>query len=201
MLMKTRALIATVAALALVGAACGGDDDDDTTADTETETEATTADDDDADDAEATATDTTTIVAVAVATPELATLVTAVQAAELVETLEGAGPFTVFAPTNAAFAALPPETLDKILADKELLTKILTYHVVSGSYPAQAVTTLPDIATGAQVPTVEGQSITIVSDGTSVMVNDATVETADVNASNGVVHVIDKVLIPPDVTL
>lgn len=197
--MRARKFIAagTIATLALVAAACGDDDDDESSATTaasaetsppETEPPETSAED-------------ATIVAIAVDTPDLSTLVQAVQAAELVDTLQSEGPFTVFAPTNEAFAAIPADKLEAILADKELLTKILTYHVVSGSYPAQAVAELPGVDAGAKVPTVEGQELTITVSGDTVTVNDATVETADVNASNGVVHVIDKVLLPPDVTL
>ncbi|HEX5616554.1 MAG TPA: fasciclin domain-containing protein [Acidimicrobiia bacterium] len=142
-----------------------------------------------------------TIVDLAVATPDLSTLVEAVQAAGLAETLSGEGPFTVFAPTNEAFAAIPAATLESILADTELLTKILTYHVVAGEFPASAVAELPDVATGAEVATVEGQNVTIVASDAGVTVNGANVVQADVEASNGVVHVIDQVILPPDVQL
>jgi uncharacterized surface protein with fasciclin (FAS1) repeats len=134
-----------------------------------------------------------TIVDVAAANPDFSTLVTAVQAAGLVETLNGAGPFTVFAPTNEAFAALPAGLLDKLLLpeNKETLTKILTYHVL----PAQVMAA--DVTPG-MVATVEGSDITITTDG-GVKVNDATVTATDVEASNGVIHVIDKVLVPAGV--
>ncbi len=133
------------------------------------------------------------IVGVAAGTPDLSTLVTAVKAADLVGTLSGTGPFTVFAPTNEAFAALPSGVVDKLLlpCNKDALTKVLTYHVVSGKVTSK------DIKPG-DVATVEGQTVKLSTDS-GVKVNDATVTTADVSASNGVVHVIDKVLVPSDV--
>lgn len=118
------------------------------------------------------------------------TLVTAVQAAGLVDTLSGDGPFTVFAPTDAAFAELPEGMLEDLLADKEKLTAVLTYHVLAGEYMAADVEGLESM------DTVQGEALTIDTMG-GVMVNDANVITADVKASNGVIHVIDKVLIPP----
>lgn len=132
------------------------------------------------------------IVGVASETADLTTLVTALDAAGLVSTLEGPGPFTVFAPTNAAFAALPAGVLDKLVQpqNKDALTKILTYHVVSGAVPAADVTT-------GNVATVEGQTIALNTAGGKVTVNGANVTTADVMASNGVVHIIDQVLLPP----
>ncbi len=135
------------------------------------------------------------IVAVASSTDDLSTLVTAVSAAGLVETLQGEGPFTVFAPTNEAFAALPEGLLDQLLlpCNQDALAQVLTYHVVAGEVMSS------DIEPG-DVPTVEGQSVTLSTDA-GVMVNDATVVTADVAASNGVVHVIDGVLVPSDVDL
>jgi uncharacterized surface protein with fasciclin (FAS1) repeats len=135
------------------------------------------------------------IVAVASSNPEFTTLVSALQAAGLVDTLQGPGPFTVFAPTNAAFAKIPKATLDAILADKATLTKILTYHVL----PAKV--TASQISNGQQATTVEGQPITLTVSGSTVKVNDATVVQADVAASNGVIHVIDTVLLPPDAAL
>ena len=120
------------------------------------------------------------------------TLVAAVQAAGLVETLKGAGPFTVFAPTDEAFAALPAGTIDDLLKpeNKDKLTKILTYHVVSGKVMSG------DLKDGMKAATVEGAEITVDLDN-GAMVNDAKVVTADVAADNGVIHVIDKVLMPP----
>ncbi len=134
-----------------------------------------------------------TIVDVAAGNPDFSTLVTAVQAAGLAETLSGTGPFTVFAPTNEAFAALPEGVLDKLLepANKEALTSVLTYHVVAGEVTS-------DMIKPGEVKTVEGSEITISTDD-GVMVNDATVVQADVDASNGVIHVIDKVLVPESV--
>ncbi|GIU86242.1 MAG: hypothetical protein KatS3mg009_0757 [Acidimicrobiia bacterium] len=195
---------AVATALVLALSACGDDDDDDAA---DTTTEQTDAPDTSESMTGETTEDTSgeagsgTIVDVAAATPDLSTLVTAVQTAGLTETLSGEGPFTVFAPTNEAFAAIPADKLDAILADTELLTQILTYHVVSGEYPASAVADLPDVATGAAVPTVEGQDVTIVAGADGVRVNEANVVQPDVEASNGVVHVIDAVLLPPGVTL
>ena len=134
-----------------------------------------------------------TIVEVAVGAGSFSTLVAAVEAAGLVDTLSGEGPFTVFAPTDDAFAALPEGVLDALLLpeNQETLAAILTYHVVSGEV-------LSTDLTAGDVATVEGQSVTIgLDDG--VTVNDANVVTADVQASNGVIHVIDSVLLPPDV--
>lgn len=131
------------------------------------------------------------IASVAIATPDLSTLVTALKAAGLVETLQGPGPFTVFAPTNDAFAALPEGVLDKLVKpeNKDALTKVLTYHVLSGNVPSS------DVKEGT-VTTLEGSDIKITTvDG--VGVNDAKVVMADVKADNGVVHVIDAVLLPP----
>ena len=117
------------------------------------------------------------------------TLVAAVKAANLVETLKGAGPFTVFAPTDEAFAKLPKGTVDGLLQDIPKLTKILTYHVVSGKVTAADVVKLNSATT------IEGTQVKIdASHG--VKVNDATVTTPDVAADNGVIHVIDTVLIP-----
>jgi uncharacterized surface protein with fasciclin (FAS1) repeats len=132
-----------------------------------------------------------TIVDIAVADGRFTTLVTALQAADLVETLSGEGPFTVFAPTDDAFAALPEGTLDSLLADKEALTNVLLYHVVSGEVLAADVVNL-DTA-----DTVLGQPVDISVDGETVKVNEANVIITDIQASNGVIHVIDSVLIPP----
>ncbi|MBX2879990.1 MAG: fasciclin domain-containing protein [Granulosicoccus sp.] len=121
------------------------------------------------------------------------TLVAAVKAAGLVETLKGEGPFTVFAPTDEAFAALPDGTVDNLLKpeNKEQLVAVLTYHVVSGKVMAG------DIAgKSSTAMTVQGQDLAIDATG-SVMINDASVTTADIETSNGVIHVIDKVLLPP----
>jgi len=119
------------------------------------------------------------------------TLVTAVQAAGLVETLKGRGPFTVFAPTDAAFAKIPQDQLNALLNDKAALTRVLTYHVVAGKYEAA------DVVTMTRVATVEGQSPTIDA-GDAVMVDNAEVIKTDIQTSNGVIHVIDSVMLPPD---
>ena len=130
------------------------------------------------------------IVDTAVEAGSFNTLVAAVQAAGLVDTLKGEGPFTVFAPTDAAFAALPEGTVESLLADPEALAGILTYHVV----PGKVMST--DLSDGMTAATVNGADITIQTEG-GVMINDASVSTADVVASNGVIHVIDKVILPP----
>ena len=120
------------------------------------------------------------------------TLLTAVKAAGLVETLQGKGPFTVFAPTDAAFAALPAGTLDGLLKDPAALKKILLYHVVSGAVTADKVVGL------TSATSVEGSPIAIsVKDGSVYLNDSAKVVTPDVMASNGVIHVIDKVILPP----
>merc|ERR1719183_2888700 len=135
-----------------------------------------------------------TVVDLAVATPDLSTLVTAVKAAGLVDTLSGKGPFTVFAPTNEAFAKLPKATLASLLKpeNKQQLVDILTYHVVVG-----AAVYAKDLTNNEQIKTVEGKAVTAHVSGTTVKINDATVTTANVAASNGVVHIIDTVLLPP----
>ena len=135
------------------------------------------------------------IVQVASSVDAFSTLVTAVKAAGLVDTLSGPGPFTVFAPTNDAFAKLPKELLESLLKpeNKATLTKILTYHVVAGSVTAADVVKL------TTAKTVAGEDIMIKVDGSTVMINDAKVTQADVMASNGVIHVVDTVLIPPSV--
>ena len=128
------------------------------------------------------------IVDTAVKAGNFTTLVTAVKAAGLVDTLKGPGPFTVFAPTDAAFAKVPKATLDALLADKAALAKVLTYHVVPGKVMAA------DVKAG-MVKTVQGQELTLKTDGGG-MVNNAKVVAADVAASNGVIHAIDTVLMP-----
>lgn len=133
-----------------------------------------------------------TIVTLAAETPSLSTLVKAVKAADLVETLNSEGPFTVFAPTNDAFAALPEGTLASLLEEdnKEKLKKILTYHVVPGKIMAS------DLKDGQWVETVQGTKLKISLSEEGAMVNNASVIKADIEASNGVVHVIDAVLMP-----
>lgn len=121
------------------------------------------------------------------------TLVAAVSAADLVETLQGPGPFTVFAPTDEAFAALPAGTLDDLLLpeNKETLASILTYHVVSGLVTAEQVVTLNSATT------VQGEDIAITVENGSVFLNGVEVTSTDVEASNGIIHIIDGVLLPP----
>lgn len=128
------------------------------------------------------------IVDTAVAAGSFKTLVAAVQAAGLVETLKGPGPFTVFAPTDEAFAKIPKAQLDALLADKAKLTAVLTYHVVPGKVMAA------DVKAG-KVKTVQGQELTIGTTG-GVTVDNARVTATDVTASNGVIHVIDTVVLP-----
>jgi uncharacterized surface protein with fasciclin (FAS1) repeats len=137
------------------------------------------------------------IVETAVATSELSTLVTAVKAAGLVETLQGDGPYTVLAPTNDAFAKLPAGTLDSLLLpeNKDQLTSVLTYHVISGDVMSSQLTN------GQVVPTVQGQNLTVeITDGKVYFVDakggKAMVTTADVDTRNGTVHIIDSVLLP-----
>lgn len=132
------------------------------------------------------------IVGLAVDTDILSTLVAAVQAGDLVTTLQGDGPFTVFAPTNEAFAALPEGTLESLLKpeNKDQLVAILTYHVVAGKVMST------DLSDGMKAATVNGAEVTITT-ANGAQVNGANVIMADVEASNGVVHVIDTVLLPP----
>ena len=129
------------------------------------------------------------IVDTAISAGQFKTLVKAVQEAGLVDTLKGKGPFTVFAPTDAAFAKLPPGTLEALLNDKAKLAEVLTYHVVPGKVKSG------DIKPGA-VKTVQGQSVQLSTKGGAVMVNDAKVTKADIMASNGVIHIIDSVIVP-----
>jgi uncharacterized surface protein with fasciclin (FAS1) repeats len=131
----------------------------------------------------------TDIVVTAVGAGQFNTLAKALTAAGLVDTLKGPGPFTVFAPTDEAFAKIPPEKLNALLADKAALTKVLTYHVVSGKVVAA------DVKTG-QVKTVEGQNLNIYVSSAGVTVNNAKVIKTDVMATNGVIHVIDTVVLP-----
>lgn len=174
-------VFAAIAASALVLAACGGSDSSSDGGEVEViETETTVSD----------ATDD--IVTIASTTEGFSTLVAALEAADLVTTLQGEGPFTVFAPTDDAFAALPAGLLDKLLLPENLesLTAILLYHVVDGAVYST------DLVDGDTV-TLEGSSITTLITADGVTVNEANVTTADIAATNGVIHVIDQVLIPP----
>jgi len=134
------------------------------------------------------------IVDTAVAAGTFKTLVAAVQAADLVDTLKGAGPFTVFAPTDDAFAKLPKGTVEGLLKDKPKLTAVLTYHVVSGAVKAA------EVVVHKNITTLQGQDLKIDAAKwhlhKSVKVNDANIVKADIEADNGVIHVIDKVLMP-----
>ena len=132
------------------------------------------------------------VVALAQDTADLSTLVTAVSTAELVDTLQGKGPFTVFAPTNAAFEKLGDERVQSLLEpeNRDQLTEVLTYHVVPGKLTAA------DLSDGQKLETVAGETLTVTVDGGTVMVGDASVVKPDVEAANGVVHVIDGVLTP-----
>jgi uncharacterized surface protein with fasciclin (FAS1) repeats len=134
------------------------------------------------------------IVDTAVEAGQFTTLAAALEAAGLVETLKGDGPFTVFAPTDEAFAKLPDGTVETLLMpeNRDQLTAILTYHVVPGSVMAADVVALDE------AETVNGEMVNISTSGDSVMVNDATVTAADIMASNGVIHVIDSVILPPE---
>ena len=183
-------LIAVLLALSLLAAACGDDDDSAEEASSDAQEPANEEPQDEAAD------EPGTIVDVAVANGSFTTLVAAVQAAGLVDTLSGEGPFTVLAPTDEAFAAALDAlglTAEELLANTELLTEVLTYHVLDGEVPASQVVTLD----GQSVATLNGAQITITVDGDTVMINDATVTAVDVAASNGLIHVIDSVLLPP----
>ncbi len=145
-----------------------------------------------------------TVVAVAQSNPDFSTLVSAVQAAGLVDTLNGAGPFTVFAPTNAAFEKIPADTLNGLLqpAQRDTLTSVLTYHVVAGQVDAAALIQQIEQGGGsATLTTVQGGTLTArVVDGTVTLTdaagNTSRVVTADVAASNGIIHAIDTVVMP-----
>jgi len=175
-----------VAASSLVLAACGGE----SPTVTENPTPPAIAEA----PAPAPAVETADIVDTAVSAGSFSTLIAAVQAAGLESTLRGAGPFTVFAPTDAAFAALPAGTVEELLKpeNKEQLTAILTYHVLPGEVMSSAIA-----GQTLEPATVQGATVKVDGAGGGVMVNDARVVTADVDASNGVIHVIDKVIMPP----
>ncbi|BDP42298.1 hypothetical protein DAETH_22670 [Deinococcus aetherius] len=132
-----------------------------------------------------------TIAAVVSNDPNFSTLLSAVQAAGLTQTLSGSGPFTVFAPTNAAFAKVPQDQLQALLNDPARLRAVLLYHVVPGRVTSAQVAGL------SSARTVQGGTLNVSASGGTVRINDATVTQADVPASNGVIHVIDTVLLPP----
>jgi uncharacterized surface protein with fasciclin (FAS1) repeats len=190
-IMRRTTLVAVAAAAALTLAACSSSGDDTATSEpSAAASEEAAAETDMANEAPASA---GTLVDVAAAAGQFSTVLAAAEAAGLVDTLNGAGPFTVFAPTDEAFAALPAGLVDALLLpeNKDVLAKILTYHVVPGTVMAA------DIADG-EVATVEGQNVTL-STADGVTVNGAKVIQADVVADNGVIHVIDAVIVPPDV--
>ncbi len=193
---RAGATLALVAVAGLTVAACSDDDSSNASASEDTATSTTAANDNmQSDTADEPATDTT-IVDIAASNPDFSTLVTAVQAAGLAETLAGPGPYTVFAPTNDAFAKLPDGTVETLLepANKDQLTSILTYHVVPAAVMAADVT-------AGDVTTVNGATFSVSTDG-GVVISDgqggtANVVQTDIVASNGVIHVIDAVLLPP----
>lgn len=173
--------LALVAGLALVPAACGSAD----------EAPAPPATEVPAPEEAAPATDAPgSIVDVAAAAGTFETLIAAASAAGLAETLDTGGPFTVFAPTDEAFAALPEGTLEGLLADPDALAQILLYHVLAGEVRAAQVVEL------SEAETLQGETVSIMAHDGMVMINNATVIAADVEASNGVIHVIDTVLLP-----
>lgn len=132
------------------------------------------------------------IVETAAGSKQFSTLVSLVKKAGLVGTLSGKGPYTVFAPTNAAFAKVPKKTLNELLENKPMLRKVLLYHVLPGKVPASKVTTLES------AKTAEGASVQFSVRGKSAFVNESKIIKADIGASNGVIHVINAVLIPPN---
>jgi uncharacterized surface protein with fasciclin (FAS1) repeats len=175
---KRFSIVALLAVFALVVAACSSDTEETTT------TVAEAMD--------------TSVLDLAVEAGQFSTLVAAIDAAGLTETLQGEGPFTVFAPTDAAFEeafAVLGITAEELLADTETLTAILTYHVLPQEADSQLVATLD----GQEVATVQGESVTISVDAGQIMVNQATVVSADLQADNGIVHVINAVLLPPTI--
>jgi transforming growth factor-beta-induced protein len=172
------------AALAVVPAACGGTDDT-PSPDMETPTTAAMPA-----PAEMGPAEPGTIVEVAAAAGTFETLLAAAAATGLVETLESDGPFTVLAPTDDAFAKLPEGTVEALLADPEALAQILLYHVIPGEFRAAEVTQL------SEAGTAQGGTVSIMVHDGAVMINDATVIATDIEASNGIIHVIDTVLIP-----
>jgi transforming growth factor-beta-induced protein len=180
---KRLAFLVVLAAFALIAAACGTSEEEPTT----------TA-------APVVEPETTSVIDLAVEAGQFSTLIAAIDAAGLESTLQGAGPFTVFAPTDAAFAEALEAlgiSADELLADTDTLTQILTYHVAPQAADSALVATLD----GQEVATVNGQGVLISVDGGQIMVNDADVVSADLEADNGIVHVINGVLLPPDVAI
>lgn len=196
------AMMMLVLALSVAVAGCGSDDTSSTTAaETTSDTGEMMSDSEGVEVGGAMMTPDRDIVANASEAANVTTLVALVKQADLVETLQGKGPFTVFAPDDDAFAKLPKETTDSLMQDenKKQLQSILTYHVVAGEYDAAKITELAN--NGETITTVEGQKLTPKVDGDKVTITDAsggtvTVTQADVKSSNGVTHIIDGVLMP-----
>jgi uncharacterized surface protein with fasciclin (FAS1) repeats len=179
---RTWRVLAAGAALAFVLSACSSDDDGESSSTTRDATASATTDE---------SMSSETVVDVASGNPDLSTLVTAVQKADLAETLSGDGPFTVFVPTNDAFAKIPADQLTPILDDEEQLTAILTYHVL----PAKVLSS--DLQPQQSVATVQGENVDIAVSNGAATINGCNIVDTDIEASNGVVHVIDCVLTPP----
>jgi uncharacterized surface protein with fasciclin (FAS1) repeats len=177
------ALAVLLASLTLVAVACGGDDDEPASAPAETAATMT-------DGGTSTSADEMTIVDTAVAAGDFTTLVSLVQEAGLADELSGAGPLTVFAPTDEAFAAVPEATLEELRSDPDALRDVLLYHVVEGAVTSDKVVGLDS------APTLAGAELTFQTEGDAVLVDGATVVQPDVMASNGVIHVVDAVLVP-----
>lgn len=199
---RTALIVPLLAAGSLTLVACGGESNSDDSATSPTpapteDPETTEAEPAPTEDPEATRAPVgaNNIVDVAVGAGDFTSLVLAIQSADLGYTLMADGPFTVFAPTDAAFAALPEGLVEKLLAPEntDVLTSILTYHVVPGSLTS-------DMVAAGEVATVQGESISVTVDG-GVQVNGANVTSVDLRASNGVIHVIDAVILPPSLDL
>jgi len=182
--------VAAVLALALTTAACGSDDADTAATSAPATTSASATPSPSPSESMASA----DIVDTAVAAGDFTTLAAALEAAGLVETLKGEGPFTVFAPTDEAFAKLPAGTVETLLKpeNKAKLTRILTYHVVSGKVMAA------DVVKVKSAKAVSGDTLTVMTQGSNVMIDKAHVVKTDIAASNGVIHVVDTVLLPKD---
>ncbi len=184
---RTMKLIAglAIATSSLVFTGCG---DSETTPDSNTNNDTSTTDTTDTTDAS----DLQTIAAIASGNEDFSILVSALSAADLVETFQGEGDFTVFAPTNAAFEALPEGTLDALLADKDALTTVLTYHVLATNVASTALAEGKNFAA-----TLQGDNVVVNAGDSGVTVNGANVVIADIAASNGIIHAIDAVILPP----
>lgn len=172
--MRRWKFVGALAAISLIAAACGSDAEEPAVSSTLPMVE-----------------EVGSIVDVAQEAGQFETLLVAAEAAGLVDALRNGGPFTVFAPTDEAFAALPEGTIDSLLADTEALENVLLYHVIPGTVVAADVVTL------SSATTANGDDVAISVTGSTVMVNDSTVTATDIEASNGVIHLIDKVLLPP----